>query len=82
MAKTQASFKFYYDIVCPFAYMSSTLVEALAKRCGVTVHWTPVLLGGLYDNTQAAQGKAGSATDVMSFARLKVSGQGMIWLCF
>lgn len=42
---TSASFKFYYDIVCPFAYMSSTLVEGLAKRCGATVSWTPVLLG-------------------------------------
>ena len=39
------SFKFYYDIVCPFAYMSSGLVEGIAKKCGAAVEWTPVLLG-------------------------------------
>lgn len=47
MARSAAGFKFYYDIVCPFAYMSSTLVEGVAERCGVTVNWTPVLLGKL-----------------------------------
>lgn len=94
MAATRASFKFYYDIVCPFAYMSSTLVEGMAQKCGATVNWTPVLLGknslcntewlstvntgGLYEATQAAQGKDGSAYDVMSAAKLKISGQG--WL--
>ena len=36
---------FYYDVVCPFAYMTSTLVEDLARRAGATVHWSPVLLG-------------------------------------
>ncbi len=45
MSKATSSFKFYYDIVCPFAYMSSGLVEGLAKKCGATVDWTPVLLG-------------------------------------
>jgi len=32
--------------------------------------------GGLYEASQAAQGKAGSATDVMCPAKLKISGQG------
>lgn len=36
---------FYYDVVCPFAYMTSTVMEDLGKRAGATVEWTPVLLG-------------------------------------
>ena len=42
---TARSFKFYYDVVCPFAYMASTLVEKVAERTGASVIWTPVLLG-------------------------------------
>lgn len=44
-----ASFKFYYDIVCPFAYMTSSLVEGVAEKCGATVDWSPVLLGKALD---------------------------------
>lgn len=40
-----SSFRFYYDIVCPFAYMASSVVEGVAEKCGATVHWIPVLLG-------------------------------------
>ena len=36
---------FYYDVVCPFAYMASQYVERLAQRTQATVHWRPVLLG-------------------------------------
>ena len=36
---------FYYDVVCPFAYMASTVVEDMASRAGATVEWKPVLLG-------------------------------------
>ena len=36
---------FYYDVVCPFAYMASRLVEALGRRTGAQVVWKPVLLG-------------------------------------
>ncbi|CAI8052783.1 2-hydroxychromene-2-carboxylate isomerase [Geodia barretti] len=35
---------FYYDVVCPFAYMASRLVEAMAQRTGADVVWRPVLL--------------------------------------
>ena len=89
---------FYYDIVCPFAYMASRLVEGVCQRAGATVHWRPVLLGtslitimistlniisispkgGLYEFTQASQGRGGSATDVMSASKLRVSGQGRL----
>ena len=36
---------FYYDVVCPFAYMASRLVEAMGRRAGAKIIWRPVLLG-------------------------------------
>ena len=36
---------FYYDVVCPFAYLASTRVEALATRTNARLIWKPVLLG-------------------------------------
>lgn len=39
--------RFTYDVVCPFAYLASTRVDALAAEAGVTLEWNPVLLGGL-----------------------------------
>ena len=38
---------FYFDVVCPWAYLASGQVEAVARRCGVEVRWRPILLGGL-----------------------------------
>ena len=46
--------KFYYDVVCPYAYLASLRVEALAERTGAILEWCPVLLGGLYRNHQTA----------------------------
>jgi 2-hydroxychromene-2-carboxylate isomerase len=37
---------FYYDIVCPYAYIASARVDALVP--GVEVEWTPILLGGVF----------------------------------
>lgn len=39
---------FYFDVVCPYAYLASTQVEGLAAKAGVSVQWQPVLLGGLF----------------------------------
>ena len=39
---------FYFDIVCPFAYMSSTRIEAIAAEAGATLRWHPILLGGVF----------------------------------
>ena len=36
---------FYYDVVCPFAYMASRLIEGVARRNGAKILWKPVLLG-------------------------------------
>ena len=39
---------FYYDIVCPYAYLASTQLDAFAERNNVTFRWKPVLLGGIF----------------------------------
>jgi 2-hydroxychromene-2-carboxylate isomerase len=39
---------FYYDVVCPYAYLASTRIEALARRAGIELEWEPILLGGVY----------------------------------
>jgi 2-hydroxychromene-2-carboxylate isomerase len=43
-----ARFTFYYDIVCPYAYLASTQIEAMAARAGAEIEWVPVLLGGIF----------------------------------
>ena len=48
------SLDFYYDIVCPYAYMASTQIADLAGRYGVEVHYKPVLLGGLFQHHNSA----------------------------
>ncbi|EME40092.1 hypothetical protein DOTSEDRAFT_179024 [Dothistroma septosporum NZE10] len=58
--------EFYYDISCPFAYIASTKIDALAQRTNATLIWRPVLLGAIYRATNAPQGAAGSASDVFN----------------
>lgn len=47
--------EFYYDVVCPFAYLASTQIEAFACHHGVDLVWRPVLLGGIYQGIEAPQ---------------------------
>lgn len=56
---------FYFDIVCPFAYIASTRLDDIVKFTGSIVTYRPVLLGGLYQLSNADQGKNGSATTNM-----------------
>lgn len=39
---------FYYDVVCPYAYLATTQIEALAARVGADIDWQPILLGGVF----------------------------------
>jgi 2-hydroxychromene-2-carboxylate isomerase len=39
--------EFWFDVVCPYAYVASLQVEALAAAAGTTVDWRPVSLGGV-----------------------------------
>ena len=52
-----ADLYFYYDIVCPYAYLASRRVEAMAERTGATLEWCPVLLGGLLAWAWASWGR-------------------------
>jgi len=38
---------FYYDVVCPYAYLASTRIHALAKDTGAELTYRPILLGGV-----------------------------------
>ena len=55
-----SALRFYYDVVCPYAYLASVQVEAAAARGGATVSWRPVLLGGLFRKVAAPQVPAAS----------------------
>lgn len=39
---------FWFDYTCPYAYLASTRVEALARRTGDELRWRPMLLGGVF----------------------------------
>lgn len=40
--------EFFYDFVCPYAYLAHTQIEALCKRAGAELLWKPFLLGGVF----------------------------------
>jgi 2-hydroxychromene-2-carboxylate isomerase len=41
-------FEFWFDFSCPYAYVASTRVEALAARVGAELEARPMLLGGVF----------------------------------
>jgi 2-hydroxychromene-2-carboxylate isomerase len=43
-----SSIDFWFDYTCPYAYLGSTQVEAVARRTGRTLTWKPMLLGGVF----------------------------------
>ncbi|KAF3040380.1 hypothetical protein E8E11_003376 [Didymella keratinophila] len=73
----QPTLVFNYDISCPFAYIASTRVKALADRTNATLIYRPVLLGAIYRATAAPQGAAGSASDVFNTTKKAVTAQSM-----
>lgn len=72
-----ATLEFNYDISCPFAYIASTRVKALAERTNAELSYRPVLLGAIYRATAAPQGAAGSASDVFNSTKKAVTAQSM-----
>lgn len=40
--------EFAFDVVCPYAYLASTRIEAIAARTSATIRWEPILLGGVF----------------------------------
>ncbi|KAJ1323403.1 DsbA family protein [Microdochium nivale] len=73
--------EFYYDIVCPFAYIASQRIAAVAAHAGATLLWRPVLLGGIYRATQAQQGAHGSASDVANPAKRAYGSRSLARAC-
>lgn len=70
---------FYFDVVCPYAYLASTRIEALQRAWGVQMRWRPVLLGGLLRHhggpddpnaTMSAPRAALNRADLLRFADL------------
>jgi len=61
--------RFYYDIVCPFAYIASTRVAALAAEAGVELEYRPILLGGLLKGV----GSPVVPMDAMNAAKLRLT---------
>jgi 2-hydroxychromene-2-carboxylate isomerase len=46
---------FWFDYSCPYAYLGSTQVEALAARAGAALVWEPMLLGGVFKANDTPQ---------------------------
>ena len=71
---------FYYDVVCPYAYLASTRIDGLAKRTGATVRWRPVLLGGLFRHAQGTQNPGGQMSAPRAHLnRLDMSRWADLW---
>src|SRR4051794_2683110 len=67
---------FYYDVVCPYAYLAAERIESLAERAGVDLQWQPILLGGVFrslgtpDDPMDAMAEAKRAYSNLDLARL------------
>ncbi|MCC7539858.1 MAG: 2-hydroxychromene-2-carboxylate isomerase [Deltaproteobacteria bacterium] len=59
---------FFYDVVCPFAYLASTQVERVAAAHRAELRWRPFLLGGVFRHLYA-DGRA--PTEHMSPAKAR-----------
>lgn len=53
-----APLPFYFDYSCPYAYLASTRIEALAERTGASLEPRPILLGGIFRARETPQNLA------------------------
>jgi 2-hydroxychromene-2-carboxylate isomerase len=58
--------EYWFDIVCPYAYLGATQIDAVAMRVGARVEWKPFLLGGVLHAVNGA-----SSMPAMSGPRLR-----------
>ncbi len=58
---------YWFDYSCPYAYLGSTQIEALAARTGATLRWKPMLLGGVF----RASGTPQNLSNVLSPAKAR-----------
>lgn len=52
--------EFWFDYSCPYAYLGSVGVEALAARAQARLVWKPMLLGGVFAARATPQNLAGT----------------------
>jgi 2-hydroxychromene-2-carboxylate isomerase len=64
MART---LEFHYDFSCPYAYLASTQVRALAERADATLVYRPFLLGGVFK-------EIGTSVEPLAPPRMRVDG--------
>jgi 2-hydroxychromene-2-carboxylate isomerase len=50
----------WFDFSCPYAYLASAKIEAIAAAAGARVVWRPMLLGGVFRATRADDGPMAS----------------------
>ena len=53
---SQATVDFYFDVVCPYAYLAFTQLDGLLARHSFELRYKPILLGGLYRVIGAGDG--------------------------
>jgi len=63
--------RFYFDIVCPYAYLASTQLPAWAERLGARIDHRPILLGGLLKSL--ASEPAGGPKSRQAMTRIDVA---------
>jgi len=63
--------EFFYDYSCPYAYLASTQVRALALRTGAELVYEPFLLGGVFKSL------GGEPMQSMSPPRARMNGVDM-----
>jgi len=49
--RAMAHIDFYFDFSCPYAYIGSTQIAAIAQRHGASLTYKPMLLGGVFRST-------------------------------
>jgi 2-hydroxychromene-2-carboxylate isomerase len=64
---------FWFDYSCPYAYLGSTQVEALARQMGARLTYAPMLLGGVFK----ANGTPQNLMNQLSPAKARHNGLDM-----
>jgi 2-hydroxychromene-2-carboxylate isomerase len=67
------SLDFWFDYSCPFAYLASTQVEALAARAHAKLVYKPMLLGGVFRAVDTPQ----NLMNELSPAKARHNGEDM-----
>jgi 2-hydroxychromene-2-carboxylate isomerase len=74
MVDSSRTLDFWFDYSCPYAYLGSTQVEALAARMQAGLTLQPMLLGGVFQANGTPQNLMGA----LSPAKAKHNGEDML----